>query len=185
MKSQADVWQIPLKEIHLPRWDELPELELYMDQLVTLVERYVHPFKMKQKDDHLLTPAMVNNYVKLKLLPAPHKKRYDKRHLARLIIITILKQAFDIGVVSQGLDWQTESGLYKQAYNHFCSQLEETIQLFMTQTITSPAELKMVEPHFRPIQLATIALVAKLMAENSLNDLIHPNTKEEVPTHDA
>ena len=65
--SQANAlerWINEIAEIHLPRWDELPELDLYMDQVVTLVERYLNPL-MSQSKEKLLTKSMVNNYVKL------------------------------------------------------------------------------------------------------------------------
>ena len=171
MKNYNKKWQASIQQIHLPRWDELPDIEIYMDQLVTLVVRYTHPFKVDQSHDKLLSPAMVNNYVKQKLIPPPTKKKYDKRHLARLVIITILKQAFDISVVKKGIDWQTNTSDYRKAYNQFCSQMEDTIQLFLVDEDTVKFELDVVDVDYLPIQMATIALTSKLVAENTLNTL--------------
>lgn len=171
MKNNQKNWQDSLREIHLPRWEELPDIEIYMDQLVTLVVRYTSPFKVDQQAMPLLTAAMVNNYVKQKLIPPPEKKKYNQRHLARLVIITILKQAFDLPIVQQGIDWQTESGDYQKAYNQFCTQMEDTIRLFLVDNHTEKFELNVVDGDFLPVQMATIALTSKLVAENTLHSL--------------
>lgn len=173
MDRQKTSWQTDLREIHLPRWSELPDIELYMDQLVTLVERYTAPFKVDQTGDSLLTSSMVNNYVKQKLIPAPKKKKYEKRHLARLIIITILKQAFDISIVQAGIKWQMETSDYRYAYDQFCTQMEDTIQLFLGAEDVVKFEIDVADLDFRPIQMATIALTSKLVTEKSLNILTH------------
>ena len=56
----------------LPAWEELPDIELYMDQVVALTNRYLgNVTKEKQ-----LTASMVNNYVKMTALPEPVKKKY-------------------------------------------------------------------------------------------------------------
>lgn len=169
-------WQLSLQNIHLPRWDELPDIDIYMEQLVTLVERYTEPFKVNQSTHPLLTASMVNNYVKQKLIPAPIKKRYDKRHIARLIILTILKQAFDIAVVQKGIELQIKrSQDYSLAYEQFCNQMEETIQLFFVDENTVKFELDVLDTTYQPIQLATIALTSKLVTENMLNQLTQNN----------
>ncbi|MBP1043034.1 DUF1836 domain-containing protein [Vagococcus sp. BWB3-3] len=171
MDNTQNNWQDSLRKIHLPRWQELPDIDIYMDQLVTLVVRYTSPFKVDQQADPLLTPAMVNNYVKQKLIPPPEKKKYNQRHLARLVIITILKQAFDLPIVQLGINWQTESGDYQKAYDQFCTQMEDTIQLFLVDDQTEKFELNVVDINFLPIQMATIALTSKLVAENTLQTL--------------
>ena len=68
----------------LPRWEALPDLELYMDQVTSLVGRYLNA-------DRELTASMVNNYVKHKVMPAPVRKKYTREHLAYLIVICTLK----------------------------------------------------------------------------------------------
>ena len=81
-------WCQALESYHLPRWDELPDMELYMDQVVTLIEKHIR--FLANNDDKLITSAMINNYVKLGLMPKPEKKRYERTHLAYLIVITLL-----------------------------------------------------------------------------------------------
>ena len=61
-----------LQTVRLPRWEELPDLELYMDQVLSLIRKYLLPYS--GFDDNGLTASMVNNYVKAGILPAPVKK---------------------------------------------------------------------------------------------------------------
>jgi len=55
-----------LKEYHLPTWDELPTIELYMDQVIILLSNYLGIFSAVSNDDKIITPTMINNYVKQK-----------------------------------------------------------------------------------------------------------------------
>lgn len=66
-------WGKEIETATLPRWEELPDIELYMDQVISLVGKYLTPILPKQ-EQALLTKSMVNNYVKLELIPAPVKK---------------------------------------------------------------------------------------------------------------
>ena len=93
-------WAETIQSVRLPRWEELPELELYMDQVITLVDRYLSPLIQNEKQT-VLSSAMVNNYVKHKLVPPPVKKRYNRNHLAYLIAITSLKQVFAIPDINE------------------------------------------------------------------------------------
>ena len=63
-----------IQNLHLPRYEELPEFELYMDQVVVLMQKYLEP-AMGKGTDRSITPSMINNYVKQGAIPAPQKKR--------------------------------------------------------------------------------------------------------------
>ena len=63
----------PLETLHLPRWGELPDMELYMDQVLELTARYLAAWPAFDRKG--LTASMVNNYVMLGALPKPEKKR--------------------------------------------------------------------------------------------------------------
>ena len=86
--------------IDLPQWELLPDIGLYMDQVVTLMERTFSPTLPKGE----MTKSMVNNYVKVGLIPRPVGKKYDREHLAMLLMICVLKQALSMESVGQLLD---------------------------------------------------------------------------------
>ena len=67
--------------------DEIPEIDLYMDQLTTFMEDKLNANK-RSEDDKTMTKTMINNYTKNNLLPPPDKKRYSKDHLIMLLYIT-------------------------------------------------------------------------------------------------
>ena len=66
--------------IDLPQWELLPDIGLYMDQVITLMDRTFSPALPKGE----MTKSMVNNYVKVGLIPRPVGKKYDREHLAML-----------------------------------------------------------------------------------------------------
>ncbi len=81
----------------LPRWEDLPEIDLYMDQVIALMRKYLSIFEVD--GEKILTPAMINNYVKMGAMPAPTKKKYSKAHIAHLLIICFLKQVLPISLI--------------------------------------------------------------------------------------
>ena len=75
--------------------DDIPELELYMDQVIQIFESKLAKTKRKE-EDKILTKTMINNYAKNDLLPAPVKKRYSKQHVILLIFIYYFKNILSI-----------------------------------------------------------------------------------------
>lgn len=70
--------------------DDIPKIDLYMDQLTTFLEEKLNTNK-RSEDDKVMTKTMINNYTKNNLLPPPDKKRYSKDHLIMLLYIYYLK----------------------------------------------------------------------------------------------
>jgi hypothetical protein len=70
--------------------DDIPNLDLYMDQVTGFMERNLDPIK-RHHDDKALTKTMINNYAKNKLLPSPEKKRYNRDHMLILLFIYYYK----------------------------------------------------------------------------------------------
>ena len=91
LKEKTQHWDRLLDGYQLPGWDEFPELPLYMDQVIYLMNQYLSPLD-REENRQQVTPAMINNYVKLAIIPRPVKKRYDRVHLAFLIMVCLLKQ---------------------------------------------------------------------------------------------
>ena len=107
-----------LSDCKIPRWEELPDLELYMDQVLSLTKRYLGRYL--GFDQKCLTASMVNNYVKLGVVPPPIKKRYARSHLARLIVVCILKASLPIDVIGR-LPVEGDEAVF---YNAFCDAFE-------------------------------------------------------------
>lgn len=128
-KHEFDEWVEELKSFHLPRWEELSDVSLYMEQLIQVVEKQLSIFGIGPGEKLTITASMVNNYVKLGLMPKPIKKRYNRRHIAYLVIITLYKQIISIHEVREALKYLASAhGSSSKAYNQFCDLLEQAMQ---------------------------------------------------------
>lgn len=79
-----------LKDIKYIMSDDIPNIDLYMDQVTTFMDKHLKSSK-RYDDDKLLTKTMINNYTKNELLPPPNKKKYSKEHMFLLIFIYYFK----------------------------------------------------------------------------------------------
>lgn len=113
-----------VEELRLPRWNELPDLELYMDQVLSLIERYLGGYPGHRG----LTAAMVNNYVKLGVMPPPVKKRYTRLHLAHLVVICILKASLPIESIRRMVAESVRTGEEGAFYDGFCEHFEQSVR---------------------------------------------------------
>lgn len=110
-----------------PDFDKIPEIALYMDQLLEYLDQALECNKRSPKDG-IYTKTMVNNYVKAGVISSPDKKKYTKDTLVDLIAFYHLKQTFSIQ------DAQTLLSMYKSStapspfYPQFCNQFESLKQ---------------------------------------------------------
>ncbi len=89
-------WEKYLDDYRLPAWEDIPDFGLYMDQVVTLLHDYLDYMPPELKDEQVITPAAINNYVRKKIMPEPVKKKYYRSHIAYLIMVCTLKQSLSI-----------------------------------------------------------------------------------------
>lgn len=116
-------------DFHIPRWEELPNIDLYLDQVVTILENYLRNLvSLKdKKDDKVVTKTMINNYVKHGILKPPVNKKYNKENIARLIVICILKQVYSINDINSLIKLALETSGIEISYNKFCIVIEKCI----------------------------------------------------------
>ena len=96
-----------LVALHLPRYEEIPSIDLYMDQLIGYLEETLGP--LYQPDEKIITRSMVNNYVKQGVLASAAGKKYTRSHIAYLIVICTLKQTFSIAEIDRLIRMQISS----------------------------------------------------------------------------
>ena len=92
-------WEKYLREYRLPEWDRLPDLGLYMEQVTVLMRQYLDYLPPELKEEQFITASTINNYVRMKIMPEPRRKRYYRIHLAYLIVILTLKQSLSITMI--------------------------------------------------------------------------------------
>lgn len=121
---------ISIESFHLPRWNELPTVELYLDQVVKLINTSLTPyifFNTENQETELLTKTMINNYVKNELIDAPVKKQYAKVQLAKLFVICVLKQVYSMQDIKNLISRALEFASIEDSYNQFCNLFEEAL----------------------------------------------------------
>jgi len=103
IKKTLEVWLNELNSFSFKRYEELPDIELYMDQVVTFLEKQIKIFQNSSLDKQI-TSSMINNYVKGEVVSAPISKKYNREHLAAIEEVITLKQVLSIAEVKQILD---------------------------------------------------------------------------------
>ena len=85
-----------LRDLDYIKKDDIPNIDLYMDQVTTFMDEHLSGSK-RADDDKILTKTMINNYTKNDLLPPPIKKKYTKEHIYILIFTYYFKSFLSIG----------------------------------------------------------------------------------------
>lgn len=128
-------WEHYLNNYKLPAWKELPDIGLYMDQVIALLGQYLDFIPMEDSKDKPVTPTTINNYVRLKVMPAPEKRKYYRVHIAFLIMIFTLKQGISIGSLQKLLPSPTdEEGVVAAFYTNYIQQVREIGSFYTAQT---------------------------------------------------
>lgn len=77
--------------------EEIPSIDLYMDQVLTFINDRTRYLTRNPKEDKIFTKTMINNYAKTKILPSPVKKKYSKDHILLLLLIYYFKGVLSVG----------------------------------------------------------------------------------------
>ena len=126
-------WLEGLGKFDLPDWDSLPQLDLYMDQVILLLNRYLAPMGGEEKN---VTASIINNYVRMRVMPPPVKKRYSRMHLAYLIIICTLKQSLSISCIQRMLPQEHSEEDARALYTDFVRQYRAAVSFLRALDIS-------------------------------------------------
>ncbi len=99
--TQKEIMSILIKsfsEIDYVGYNDIPDIDLYIDQVTTFIDSHLESVK-RNPEDKTLTKTMINNYTKNNVLPSPNKKKYSKNHILTLIFIYYLKTFLSISDV--------------------------------------------------------------------------------------
>ena len=120
LKKTLENWLNELNSFSLKSYEELPDMNLYMEQVITYLDKELHIFQSTSLDK-IITPSMINNYVKGEVIPSPLGKKYTKEHLALIEEVVTLKQVLSINevkeVIKSRYDDKTLKGDIFNAFN--------------------------------------------------------------------
>ena len=112
-----------IEKFRLPRYREIPDVGLYLDQTVKYVNRYLAPLGCME-----ITTSMVSNYVKKGYISNPVRKQYDAEQIAYLFFISIAKSVLSMDNISRLFEMQKKEYSPEMAYDFFCMELENMLQ---------------------------------------------------------
>lgn len=113
---------VAIEQFELPIFQELPDMGLYLKQVVSYLNKYLQPL-----GNIKLTSSMVSNYVKHKLIMPPKDRLYNRQQIALLFFIAIAKNVMDQEDLRKAISIQQKTYKMEVAYNYFAAELHNVL----------------------------------------------------------
>ena len=112
-----------IRDFRLPRYNEIPNVGLYLEQATKYVAEYLAPL-----GEYTLTPSMISNYVKKGLIANPVKKQYGREQIAYLFFIAMAKSVLSLDALTGFIKLQQQTYSLPKAYDYFAEEFENLLQ---------------------------------------------------------
>lgn len=156
-------------EFRLPRYSELPNIPLYKDQVISYIEETLRP--LVTSDESMLTPTMLNNYVKQRVVYPPKNRRYDERHFAYLIVVCLLKQVYSLTDICDLINHQIETAPIEDAYDFFCTEFENALKyVFGGSKTMEPISARRPRLEAELVRASAISVSNKIFVHKFINE---------------
>lgn len=165
-----------LNGFSLPRYAELPEIELYMDQVISVAEKYLSALAVGERS--LITPSMINNYVKNGVIPPPHRKRYTREHLAAIIIICALKSTVEIQDIALVVNNSTNARGMEKTFDTFAEQYEAHMAAIVEKSRATAQSDSDHAPYKVIVENAILSSTARIAVEYAMNSIDAPKAEQ-------
>ena len=123
MKDTIKQAAASLEYFRLPRYHEIPNVGLYLEQTGQYINEYLEPVL-----SGCLTGSMISNYVKKGLISSPTKKQYGREQIAYLFFIAVAKQVLSLDALRNFIRVQQRTYILETAYNYFVAEFENQLQ---------------------------------------------------------
>jgi len=148
----------------LPNYQDIPDISLYMDQLIEYLDRNLSSLKRNDKTP-VFTSTMVNNYVKSDVIVAPTKKKYAKETISELHIVYYLKQILSIQDTKRILDLLLLTDDFETVYTCFTDEIKSVYHTLEQELSQTEDKKKLLT------KMAAEASVRKQIVESLLDEL--------------
>ncbi|HBR01788.1 MAG TPA: hypothetical protein DD738_04175 [Ruminiclostridium sp.] len=156
-------WADELEQYRTPSWNTFPDIDLYMDQVITWLERQMGIFS-QQDGEKPVTPSMINNYVKNQVIPRPVQKKYTRDHLAYLIAVLNLKQVLSLSDITKLIAKLTSEKDVETIYEQFAQMQVEALRI-TAERVKKLSEMSEGEPDNQETEEKFCNLALKLSLE--------------------
>lgn len=112
-----------IARFHLPAYRDIPDIGLFLEQTAQYINSCFAPLETLA-----ITPSMISNYVKRRLIESPAKKLYSRQQIAQLLFITVAKMVLSLEELQAILQLQQRSYSTQIAYDYFTQELENVLQ---------------------------------------------------------
>lgn len=113
---------IRIEDFRMPRYREIPNMGLYLDQTIKYINQYLEPLGCME-----ITSSMVSNYVKKGYIKSPVRKQYDAEQIAYLFFIAVAKNVLSMESIAKMFGLMHGTYAEEVAYDYFCSELENVL----------------------------------------------------------
>ena len=151
---------VPIESFRMPRYQDIPDVGLYLDQTVKYINRYLEPLGCLE-----ITASMVSNYVKRGYIANPVKKQYDREQIAYLLFLAIAKSVLPMEHINRLFAMQKQTYSSEVAYNYFCVELENTLR-FIFDLVEEPEDSGTTDTLAKTMLRSTIIAVAHIIYLN-------------------
>ena len=154
---------LSLRDFRLPRYQEIPNMGLYLDQAVKYMAEYLGPL-----GEYSLTSSMVSNYVKKGLIASPVKKQYSRDQIAYLFFIAVAKSVLSLDALTGFICLQQQTYTLPRAYDYFCEEFENLLRFTFELQDTMEAVGEDNTDEKRLLYTCIVAAVQKVYLEKCL-----------------
>ena len=152
-----------VKDFLLPRYNEIPNVGLYLEQATKYVCEYLDPL-----GEFSLTPSMISNYVKKGLISNPVKKQYSREQIAYLFFIAVAKSVLSLDALTGFIKIQQQTYTLPRAYDYFCREFENLLQFSFELKDTMESVGEDTTDEKRLLYTCIVAAVQKIYLEKCL-----------------
>lgn len=181
----ADIlaWSKEIRTSSAMEWNRLPEIYLYMDQVLTFMNKQLRLYA-REDGEALLTSSMINNYVKVGVLPRPEQKKYSRDHLAVLLVICMLKQVLSIQDIDSLIRTLLRDASRCEMYNRFCEAQSAAMQE-VCDRVDKAAPQGEAELTRLAIEFSVEANARRTASERILSELAKAEKQREEAAHES
>lgn len=149
-----------IRDFHLPKYNEIPNVGLYLEQTSKYITDALSPLFT-----NAITGSMISNYVKKGLVSNPVKKQYDREQIAYLIFIAVVKNVISMDDIKLCIDIQKKTYKSVSAYTYFAEELETFISYVFGETSLSEERGLELDSEKRMLRNIIITVAHKIYLE--------------------
>lgn len=155
--NDKDKIQAPLHSFLLPAYNEIPDVGLYLDQVTKYINGWLNDFPEMQ-----VTPSMIANYVKLKLVAKATKKAYSREQIAYFIFIAMAKTVLSMDHIRLVFETQAKQCSPEQGYEYFRRDLQAVLSSFYSPSVREAGNDRKGTEEKRMVHNVCVAIAHKM-----------------------